>query len=70
MGLTPAAVRAVPSFARQMDLQCIACHTGFPLLNTFGRTFKLTGYTLSTGQSEFPPLAVMLQPSFTRTEKG
>ena len=68
--LTPTAVRAVPSFARQMDLQCIACHTSFPLLNTFGRTFKLTGYTLGTGQNDYPPLAVMLQPSFTRTEKG
>ena len=60
----------MPSFARQMDLQCIACHTEFPVLNTFGRMFKLTGYTLGTGQSDYPPLAVMLQPSFTRTALG
>ena len=70
LGLAPSTARALPSFARQMDLQCIACHTGFPMLNTFGRTFKLTGYTLGTGQSDFPPFALMLQPSFTRTEKG
>ena len=65
--LSPSIGRAVPSFARQMDLQCIACHTEYPVLNTFGRMFKLGGYTLSTGQSESPPFAVMLQPSFTRT---
>ena len=53
-----------------MDLQCIACHTEYPVLNTFGRMFKLTGYTLGTGQSDYPPLAVMLQPSFTRTALG
>ncbi len=65
-----ATARAVPSFARQMDMQCIVCHTGFPLLNAFGRSFKLTGYTLSTDQSEVPPFAVMLQPSFTHTAAG
>ena len=53
-----------------MNMQCIVCHTGFPMLNSFGRSFKLTGYTLSTDQSQLPPFAFMLQPSFTRTEKG
>jgi hypothetical protein len=66
----PSIGRAVPSFARQMNMQCIACHTEYPVLNTFGRMFKLGGYTLSTGQSESPPFAVMLQPSFTRTQTG
>src|SRR5476651_2299654 len=55
---------AVPSFARQMNLQCIACHTEFPALTEQGRQFKLLGYTMSTDQTELPPLAVMLQPSF------
>jgi hypothetical protein len=68
--LAPLAAKAVPSFARQMDMQCIACHTEFPLLNNFGRLFKLNGYTLSVGQSELPPIAVMLQPSFTNTQQG
>ncbi len=66
----PAIGRAVPSFARQTGLQCIACHTEFPILTSFGHQFKLNGYTLSTGQTDLPPLAVMLQPSFTRTEKA
>ena len=53
-----------------MNLQCIACHTEFPILTEFGRQFKLSGYTMSTGQAEAPPLSVMLQPSFTHTQAG
>lgn len=37
----------VPSFSRQTRLACAACHTGFPQLNSFGRLFKLNGYTMS-----------------------
>jgi hypothetical protein len=66
----PATTQAVPSFARQMNAQCIQCHTGFPILNDFGRQFKLSGYTLAVGNSDLPPIAVMLQPSFTHTAKG
>ena len=66
----PLPCRAVPSFARQLNMQCIACHTEFTILNEFGRQFKLGGYTLATGQSAIPPLAVMLQPSFTHTGAG
>jgi len=62
--------QAVPSFARQTGMSCIACHTEFPILNDFGRQFKINGYTMSTGQTELPPIAIMLQPSFTRTNKG
>ena len=65
--LWPATSRAVPSFARQTSMSCIACHTSYPELTSFGRQFKLSGYTLSTGESQLPPLAVMLQPSFTHT---
>ncbi|HEY3755725.1 MAG TPA: hypothetical protein VGL42_06210 [Opitutaceae bacterium] len=62
---------ALPSFARQMDTLCIQCHTEFPILTEFGRQFKLSGYTMSAGtSSDFPPIAMMLQPSFTWTEKG
>ena len=66
----PSIGRAVPSFARQLNMQCIVCHTDFPMLTAFGEQFKLSGYTLSTGQTELPPLAIMLQPSFTRTAAG
>jgi len=39
---------AVPSFARQTGLACVACHTEFPELNSFGRQFKLNGYTMTS----------------------
>ena len=68
--LLPQMAQAVPSFARQTGMSCIACHSEFPILTEFGRQFKLNGYTMSTGQSDLPPIAVMLQPSFTRTNKG
>jgi hypothetical protein len=61
---------AVPSFARQTGMGCPVCHSPFPQLTEFGRQFKISGYTLSNGASDYPPLAVMLQPSFTRTAKS
>lgn len=64
----PSIGRALPSFARQADMSCSACHTDFPVLNDMGRQFKLSGYTMSTGQTELPPIAVMLQPSYTHTQ--
>ncbi|MFI5356095.1 MAG: cytochrome C [Opitutales bacterium] len=70
LALTAPRAQALPSFARQMDLQCTACHTEYPMLNQFGRTFKLTGYTTSAEDSNLPPLAVMLMPSFTHTSAG
>ena len=76
--------QAVPSFARQTGLPCTSCHTVFPELTAFGRTFKLHGYTLtgikqiSAQQSgsvgslkinSIPPLSAMLQVSFTHVKK-
>ena len=61
---------AVPSFARQTGLQCGACHTAYPQLNEFGRTFKLNSYSIEGGDSKLPRLAFMAQPSFTHTEKS
>jgi hypothetical protein len=61
---------AVPSFARQTGQGCPICHTNFPELTPFGRAFKLNGYTLSTGESDLPPLAVMVQTAFTNTQAG
>ena len=39
---------AVPAFARQMGVSCNSCHyQHFPLLNSFGRAFKASGYTMT-----------------------
>jgi hypothetical protein len=62
----------VPSFARQTGMTCTACHTMFPELKTFGRTFKLNGYVYSKRDElyEFPPpLTAMAQVSYTHTTK-
>ena len=67
MAATPA--HAVPSFARQTGLPCTACHTAYPQLNAYGRRFKLNSYSFDGGDSKMPPIAFMLQPSFTHTNK-
>lgn len=75
--------QAVPSFARQTGMACAACHTVFPELNSFGRSFKLNGYTLTgikqvEAQSssaasglqfnQIPPLSMMLTVANTHTK--
>ena len=42
---------AIPSFARQTNLSCNYCHYVAPALNSFGRMFKLNGYTLTNVES-------------------
>ena len=37
---------AIPAFARKYGLPCSACHTGWPILNTFGQQFRDNGYQL------------------------
>jgi len=37
---------ALPSFARQTGLECVACHMSWLELTVVGRQFKLGGYTL------------------------
>ena len=65
-------VEAVPSFARQTQLPCSACHVGGfgPQLTAFGRQFKLMGYTMKTGNGANVPLSAMLVESFTHTAKA
>lgn len=61
---------AVPSFARQTGMECLACHTIFPQLTPFGREFKLGGYLLSDGQKKkWPPIAAGVQFSYTTLAK-
>lgn len=72
----------IPSYSRQTGLACSECHTAFPLLNSFGRKFKLNGYTLTGLQSVqgdttkgetlrlplIPPFSAMVQTSFSQTK--
>ena len=44
-------VKSLPSYARQTQMSCTACHTSFPELNSFGRQFKENGYTLTTANT-------------------
>ncbi|MES9972101.1 MAG: hypothetical protein ABW092_18870 [Candidatus Thiodiazotropha sp.] len=47
----PQPADAVPAFARQTNMPCTACHfQHFPTLNSFGRSFRSGGYTLTGGQ--------------------
>lgn len=64
--LTPLAAKALPAFARQTGQRCATCHAGgqYPELTPFGRTFKLTGYTLGTRGM---PLSVMGVASRSKT---
>jgi hypothetical protein len=48
MSANPA--RALPLFARQTGMACLACHTNYPELTHFGRMFKLQGYQLDDGK--------------------
>jgi hypothetical protein len=42
---------AIPAFARQTGMACVACHfIKYPTLNEFGRAFKASGYTLMGAQ--------------------
>ncbi|MDD5643722.1 MAG: hypothetical protein PHX53_18875, partial [Syntrophales bacterium] len=64
---------AVPSFKRQTGMSCTACHTVWPELTPFGRHFKLTGYTMSKSNKPYqmpPPIAGLVQLSFTHTDKS
>ena len=74
---------AVPSFARQTGLPCNVCHSVAPELTSFGRLFKLNGYTLTgikqiqggdSGSTlsidQLPPLSAMVQIADTFTSKG
>ena len=68
LGATQA--HAVPSFARQTGMDCVACHIGAfgPQLTPAGIRFKLGGYTDSDGQDGKLPLSGMVVASWTRTQ--
>ena len=75
---------SIPSFARQTNLPCSACHYVFPELTPFGRLFKLNGYTMTgikTIESTYKedqtnlkilnmlPISAMIQGSYNKTAK-
>ena len=60
----------MPLYARQTGQQCAACHNGFPELTPYGRLFKLNGYTFGGGQSDLPPVSVMVIEDYTHTQAG
>ena len=45
-------VEALPSFARKYKMSCSQCHAGFPVLNAYGRQFKMNGFVREAGGSE------------------
>ncbi|MBA5686133.1 cytochrome C [Duganella sp. LX47W] len=57
---------ALPVFARQTGQNCVACHAGgqFPELTSYGRLFKMTGYTIG---SRAIPLSAMGVASYTKS---
>ncbi len=62
---------AVPSYARQTGQACSGCHVGNfgPQLNTFGREFKIRGYTMTGGNDGAVPLSAMMVLSYTHTSE-
>jgi len=83
--LNTTVLKALPSYARQLGMSCTACHYSFPELTSFGRQFKLNGYTMTGMQTiqvksdsdqvtrlnllSSLPLSVMVQSSFTSISK-
>ena len=77
---------AIPSFARQTNLSCNYCHYTYPALTSFGRMFKLNGYTMMntepieavSSDSEHTtlkipstfPFSAFIKSSYTSINKG
>ena len=43
---------ALPSFARKYHMSCNQCHAGYPVLNAYGRQFKMNGFVRDRSGSE------------------
>lgn len=44
--------QAVPAFARKYGISCMQCHSAFPVLNAYGRQFKMNGYVRERGSDD------------------
>ena len=76
MFLVVSEAQATPAFARQMSMNCMSCHSqAVPMLNSFGRQFKLSGYSMTSGKEEIKggdlgmslPLAINAGAGFKST---
>lgn len=67
LALAAPAAHALPSFARQTGMPCVACHSPFPQLTPFGRSFKLNGYTLAKPGWNYNHFAGMVMADFLHT---
>jgi len=65
LALLPGQAQALPAFARQTGQNCASCHAGgqFPELTSYGRLFKLTGYTMG---ERAVPISVMGVVSYAK----
>ena len=46
VAVAPTTSEAIPAFARQTGAACLSCHfMSFPTLSSFGRSFKINGFT-------------------------
>jgi hypothetical protein len=43
---------ALPAFARKYHMSCEQCHYAFPVLNAYGRQFKMNGFVRTPGSDE------------------
>src|SRR5881296_3570598 len=62
---------AIPVFARKYGLPCSACHEAWPKLNSFGQTFRDSGYQLNNErdapiyqQPSYWPIAMRISPNW------
>lgn len=64
--------QALPSFARQTGMACTTCHTQAfgPNLTSYGRQFKLNGYTWGQNESYLSRFGGMAMGSLTNTKKN
>lgn len=62
---------AVPAFSRQTGQECSACHVGSfgPQLTSFGRNFKLNGYTLGGVGDRLKKFSAMVQLDWENTKE-
>jgi hypothetical protein len=68
----PQAAMALPLFARQTGQNCVACHAGgqFPELTSYGRLFKLTGYTMGERTVPVSIMGVLTNSRVADTSKS
>jgi hypothetical protein len=68
----PQAAMALPLFSRQTGQNCIACHAGgqFPELTSYGRLFKMTGYSMGERTVPVSVMGVLTNSRVADTSKS